>query len=134
MASAHNLTYEILYKNDSMSFPLVSATTVTLDANTNSKILINMTLMANASYTFRITNDHEEQTVLYIDSIVLMPDFKDNKLFKTGINSVKDEIKRCWDQSMNSRTMQISEDCRQIVFSTAVEIFDGAKGMVVFYC
>lgn len=134
MTSVQGLRYEINYKNDSMSFPLVSAETVVLEANTNSALLTNITLMGHANYTIRITNDQEQTIPILIDSVVLIPDLEGSKMFKIGNYSIRDEMKRCWDHSMNSRTMQVLEDCQQIVFSTMAELFDGAKGTKNSYC
>lgn len=121
----HNITFEIHYINNTVNFPLVTTQSVLLES-TNHHILSDVVLHKNGNYSITITNTGSHR--LLIDSLAMLAGCADTVVYKNSNNSIKRNIEACWNESMVSMTMDVTERCQPVVFSSTAELFNGAIG------
>ena len=127
MSYTQNVTFEIHYTNNTINFPLIKTTQSSLMEFINHNILSNVVLHENRNYSIKITNTGSHN--LLIDSLVMLPSYKDTVVYKNSNDSVQRNIVACWNESIVSMTMDIPERCQPVVFSSTAELFNGAMGL-----
>ena len=122
LQTPQNVSLSIVYENDTVSFPLHSED-IYLEANSN-HILTNKSimLMSSGNYTIKIESEN-----LLIDSLVILPTYKNNEIYIKASDHIKNFIKMCWEEELDIKEKNLA--CRHVVFSSTVELFNGTLGI-----
>lgn len=126
----HNLSVLLTYTNETVSFPLFSEEVVLQSNATDISLAKKFVLTESINYTVTIMN--RISTHVLIDSIVIVPDFSNTKIYLKGSEREKRQLSQCWNESFSRRDQQ-NDDCYGVVFSSTVEMFNGTLGSFLFF-
>ena len=123
---------ELHYSNTGSTIQLISTVT-TLKSGTDKTVLSKVILVSGGNYTFKITNIDTAGHAIMLDSLVLLQDYEGVALHRNSDHIVKDLIANCWNESSNSMTFGVTEECKDVLFSTNTEIYNGAQGKQISF-
>eukprot|EP00111_Clytia_hemisphaerica_P003965 TCONS_00011362-protein len=121
-----NITMELHFSNTGSTIQLISTANI-LQRGSDKMILAKVILVSGGNYTFKITNIDTNDQSMMLDSLVLLPDYEGVDLHRNSGPSVEELIANCWNESLSSMTFEVTEGCKDVVFSTNIEIYDGSQ-------